>query len=59
MHNYENGQYKACATILYISKLIAKIRGALYIKVNLTTLITVLVVCTYIPIMPIYPKLNS
>ena len=59
MHNYKNGQYKAYRTILYISKLIAKIRGALYIKVDLTTLIAVLVVCTYILIIPIYPKLNS
>ena len=59
MYNYKNSQYKACVTILYISKLIAKIRGALYIKVDLTTLIAVLVVYTYILIMPIYLKLNS
>ena len=59
MYNYKNSQYKACVTILYISKPIAKIRGALYIKVDLITLIAVLVVYTYILIMPIYPKLNS
>ena len=27
MYNYKKGQYKACVTILYINKLIAKIRG--------------------------------
>ena len=59
MRNYKNGQYEACVTILYISKLIAKIRGALYIKVDITILITVLVVYTYILIIPIYLKLNS
>ena len=59
MYNYKNSQYKACITILYISKLIAKIGGALYIKVDFITLIAVLVVCTCIPIMPIYSKLNS
>ena len=60
LYNYKNGQYTACVTILYISKLIAKIRGgALYVKVNLTALISILVVCATILIMPIYQKPNS
>ena len=59
IHNLKNGQYKDCVTILYISKLIAKIGGALYIKVSITTLISSLVVLTIILIMAIYLKLNS
>lgn len=60
MYNYKNRQCEAYITILYINKLIAKIgRGALYIKVGVTTLITILVVFINILITPIYPKLNS
>jgi hypothetical protein len=59
MYNIENSQYKTYITILYISKPIIKIRGALYIKVSIITSISSLVVFTTIPIMPIYLTLNS
>jgi len=59
MYNLENGQYKTYIAILYISKLIAKIGGALYIKVGVMTLITFLVILIIILIIAIYLKLNS
>ena len=35
MHNYENGQYEAYVTILYINKLIAKLEGLRTLKLLL------------------------
>jgi hypothetical protein len=59
IYNIENSQYETYITILYISKPITKIKGALYIKISVITSIGSLVVFITILIMPIYPILNS